>query len=191
MKKVIIAFLILLVSSELFSGEFSSRGMKIGVNSARFTGKDIPGKGVQSMPGFSIGGFFSYKFNERFTLQPEILFTTKGSKINTIGDIYLTNLFAYFEFPVMAKISLYPESRLKPGFICGPALGFKYFALNDTGILEDVRGTDLGLIAGFGIEYWKLSFEIRLNQGLINFDTSEDELVLKNRVISIMMGYSF
>lgn len=190
-KTTIITALILLFTSTLLAGEFSSRGMKIGINSARFVGKDIPGKGVSAMPGFAIGGFFSYKFNERFSIQPEIFFTTKGTKINTIGDAELTNLFAYFEFPVLAKMTFLPESRIKPNVFCGPALALKYFALNDTGILEHIRNTDFGLIFGAGIEFWKLSLDVRYNRGLVNFDKSENDLDLKNQAISAMLGYSF
>lgn len=186
-------FLIILLFSASVSigGEFSSRGMKIGLNSARFVGKDLPGKNISSMPGFSIGGFFSYQFTEFLSIQPEFAFTTKGSKINTIGDYYLSNLFAYFEFPVLAKIFILPKSKVKPHFICGPALAFNYFALNDTGLLEDIRGTDLGLILGAGIEYWKISLDIRINQGIVDFDTSVESGNLKNRVFSFMVGYLF
>lgn len=190
-KTTIITALILFFTSTLVAGEFSSRGMKIGINSAKFVGKDIPGKGVSSMPGFAIGGFFSYKFNERFSIQPEIFFTTKGTKINTIGEAELTNLFAYFEFPVLAKMTFLPESRIKPNVFCGLALAFKYFALNDTGILEDIRNTDFGLIFGAGIEFWKLSLDFCYNRGLVNFDKSEDDLDLKNSAVSFMIGYLF
>jgi hypothetical protein len=171
--------------------QFSSGGMKIGINSARFVGRDIPGKGITSMPGFAIGGFFSYRFNERYSIQPEFLFTTKGAKINTIGEVYLTNLFAYIEFPLLVKMTFLPENRIKPNIFCGPALAFSYFALNDTGFLEDIRGTDFGLILGAGFEFWKISFDTRFNRDLLTFDESEDNLDLKNSCISFTVGYSF
>ena len=190
-KSAIIIALLLLFKSSLIAGEFSSRGMKIGINSARFVGKDIPGKGVSAMPGFAIGGFFSYKFNERFSIQPEIFFTTKGTKINMIGDLELVNMFVYFEFPVLAKMTFYSERRVKPTIFTGPALALKYFALNNTGVLEDIRSTDFGLILGAGIEFWKLSLDVRYNRGLMNFDKSEDDIDLKNSAVSFMVGYSF
>jgi len=188
---IIIPALLLLSTSALSAGEFSSRGMKIGISSARFVGKDIPGKGVSAMPGFAIGGFFSYKFNERFSIQPEIFFTTKGTKINTIGDVHLANLFAYFEFPVLVKMTFLSESRVKPNVFYGPALAFKYFALNNTGILEDIRSTDFGLILGAGFEFWKISLDVRYNRGLVNFDKSSEDIDLKNSAVSFMIGYSF
>ena len=190
-KSTIIIPLILLFTSTLLAGEFSSRGMKIGINSANVVGKDTPGKAVSVMPGFAIGGFFSYNFNEKFSIQPEFFFTTKGTKINTIGDLELANMFAYFEFPVLAKMTFYSERQIKPNIFAGPALAFKYFALNNTGILEDIRSTDFGLIFGAGVEFWKLSLDIRYNRGLVNFDKSEGDIDLKNQAISFMAGYSF
>ena len=190
-KSTIIIPLILLFTSTLLAGEFSSRGMKIGINSANVVGKDTPGKAVSVMPGFAIGGFFSYNFNEKFSIQPEFFFTTKGTKINTIGDLELVNMFIYFEFPVLAKMTFYSERQIKPNIFAGPALAFKYFALNNTGILEDIRSTDFGLIFGAGVEFWKLSLDVRYNRGLVNFDKSEDDIDLKNQAISFMVGYSF
>jgi len=192
MKKItILAVFMLLSVSLLFSGEFSSRGMKIGLNSAKFVGKDIPEKDIRSIRGFAIGGFFSYKFNERYSIQPEFLFTTKGAKINTIGEVYLTNILAYFEFPVLVKMTILPERQTKPNIFCGPALAISYFALNDTGILEDIRNTDLGLIIGAGFEFWKILIDIRYTRGLLAFDESTENLDLKNSCISFMVGYSF
>jgi len=192
MKKILtIIFSILTLASSILAGEFSSRGMKIGINSASVVGKDTPGKGVSAMPGFAIGGFFSYNFNEKFSIQPEFFFTSKGTKINTIGDLELVNMFVYFEFPVLAKMTFYSERQVKPTIFAGPALAFKYFALNNTGVLEDIRSTDFGLILGAGVEFWKLSFDVRYNRGLVNFDKSEDDLNLKNSAISFMIGYCF
>jgi hypothetical protein len=192
MKKItIITTLIFLFTSMLLAGEFSSRGMKLGINSAKVIGKDIPGKGVSAMPGFAVGGFFSYQFNEKFAIQPECFVTTKGTKINTIGDLELVNMFIYFEFPVLVKMTFYSERRVKPTIFAGPALALKYFALNNTGVLEDIRSTDFGLIFGAGVEFWKLSFDVRYNRGMVNFDKSEDDIDLKNSAFSFMIGYSF
>lgn len=192
MKKILtMIFSILILASSSIAGEFSSRGMKIGINSAKVIGKDTPGKGVSAMPGFAIGGFFSYQFNEKFAVQPEIFFTTKGTKINTIGDLELVNMFVYFEFPVLTKMTFYSERRVKPTIFAGPALALKYFALNNTGVLEDIRSTDFGFIFGAGVEFWKLSLDVRYNRGMVNFDKSEDDIDLKNQAISFMIGYSF
>ena len=190
-KITFIASLILLFTSTLSAGEFSATGMKLGLNYSKFIGKDIPGKGVSLIPGFSLGGFLTYKINSRFSIQPEIFITTKGSNINTVGDINLHNIFIYFEMPVLVKITFPTIKGMKPNIFYGPAIDIKCLAINDTGIPDDIRGIDLGLVLGAGIEFWKISVDIRYNRGLLNFDKSADDINLKNSTISFIAGYSF
>ncbi len=183
--------IIFLFVSVSLAGEFSGIGMKLGYNSSTFAGNDIPGKGVSSQGGLVIGGFFGYKFNQNFSLQQEILFTTKGAKINTIGDVYLNNIFMYFEFPLLAKMTFRPEQMLRPIVFLGPAFGINILAVNDTAVLEDIRAIDFGIVLGAGIEIWRFVMDVRLYEGLFNFDQSAGDIDLKNRTISIVTGYSF
>jgi len=58
MKRLIIfTLLIILFSNLAFASEFSSTGIKIGLNYSKFIGDDTPGKNVSNIPGFAIGGF--------------------------------------------------------------------------------------------------------------------------------------
>lgn len=190
-KTTLITTIIFLFVSASLAGEFSGIGMKLGYNSSTFAGNDIPGKGVSSQGGLAIGGFFGYKFNQKFSLQQEILFTTKGAKINTIGDVYLNNIFMYFEFPLLAKMTFRPEQMLRPIVFLGPAFGINILAVNDTAVLEDIRAIDFGIVLGAGIEIWRFVIDVRLYEGLFNFDQSAGDIDLKNRTISIVTGYSF
>lgn len=192
MKKItVIVSLIMLCTSTLSASGVFNTGMKLGLNYSKFIGKDIPGKGVNSISGFSLGGFLNYKINDRFSLQPEALITTKGSNINTVGDINLHNIFVYFELPVLVKIAFHPIAGIKPILFCGPAIGFKCLAINDTGMPDDIGKIDLGLILDAGIEFPKISVDIRYNRGLLNFDKSADDISLKNSTISFIVGYLF
>jgi hypothetical protein len=151
-KTIFIPIIFFLLFSTSFAAEFSGIGLKLGYNSSTFSGNDIPGKGVSSQEGLAIGGFFGFKINNRFSLQQEVLFTTKGAKINTIGDVYLSNLFMYFEFPLLAKMTFRPEQTFRLLVFLGPAFSINIMAVNDTAILEDIRGIDFGIILGAGIE---------------------------------------
>ena len=192
MKKIIfIVFLNILVASTLSAGKYSTNGMKLGLNYSKFIGKDIPGKGVNSIPGFSLGGFINYKLNDRFSLQPEVLITTKGSLINTVGDINLHNVFIYYEMPVLVKFTFPGNRRFKPILFCGPAVDVTCLTINDTNFPNDIRKIDLGFILDAGIEFSKISLDIRYNQGLLSFDKSADDISLKNSTISFIVGFSF
>lgn len=181
----------LLSISPVFGGEFSSTGMKLGLNYSKFTGDDTPGKKVSSIPGFAIGGFLSYKFTDTFSAYQELYITTKGSCINTVGEINQYNVFVYVQIPLLAKMTFFPENKFKPVILCGPALSIKTIAMNDTGMLENIKSVDWGILVRAGIEYWKASFEFSYDRSLSNFDQSDDNIDLKNQTISFIVGYSF
>jgi hypothetical protein len=183
--------LCILFTSSLMASEFTSIGIKLGYNSSTFAGNDIPGKGVSSQGGVAIGGFVCYTFNQRFSLRQEVLFTIKGAKINTIGDVYLTNLFMYFELPLLAKMTFLSGHRVQPNIFIGPAFDLTIMATNDVAVLEDIRSYDLGIVFGAGIDVWKISIDVRFNIGLLNFDQSDDDIDLKNRTFSFMVGFAF
>jgi len=192
MKKItFIVSIIIFCVSTLSAGEFLNTGMKLGLNYSKFIGKDIPGKGTSFIPGFSLGGFLNYKLNDRFSFQPEVLITTKGSLINTIGDINLHNVFIYYEMPFLVKIAFPRNIGLRPVLFCGPVVDVTCLTINDTDFPDDIRKIDLGFVLDAGIEFSKISLDIRYNQGLLNFDKSADDISLKNSTISFIVGFSF
>ncbi|MBC8402198.1 MAG: PorT family protein [Candidatus Marinimicrobia bacterium] len=192
MRAHILVFLIVsILTVNLKAGDFHNTGIKIGYNHSTISGNNLPGKTVFGIPGFSIGGYYSYRFNERFSLKQELLLATKGCIINTVGDINLYNIFVYLEIPVLAQITLKPHNKLNPIIYCGPAISNKIVSLNFVGIVENVRKVDCGLIFGAGIEYWKLSLDLRFNRSLIDFDLSDEKNVLKNQSVSVLAGFSF
>lgn len=190
--KAILCSLALIASATSADAQgFSGLGAKLGYSSSQFVGADIPGKGVRSQSGLTLGGYVSYDFNNTFSLQPEVLFTLKGSKINTIGDVWLSNIFLYIEIPLLANATLLPESEVRPNVYVGPALAVLIGAFNDVGFLEDIRNHDVGLVVGCGVDIWKLSLDLRLTKGLLNFDESTRSIDLKHQTISVLVGFAF
>ncbi len=183
--------LFIISSSEINAEGFSSRGIKFGFNSSKFTGKDIPGKGIANIPGLTLGFFINYEVSNQFSLQSELLFTTKGSRINTVGDIYLHNIFTYMEIPVLVKWTFATGKKWKPYFLGGPFLDIKLLAFNEEGFPEDFRKIDLGLILGAGIRFNKMSLGVHCIHGFLNFDQSDENIDLKNQTISVVAGFSF
>ena len=188
---IIALVLFIFTTSEINAEGFFSKGVKFGFNSSKFTGKDIPGKGIAPIPGLTLGYFINYEFSSRFSLQFELLFTTKGSRINTVGDIYLHNIFTYIEIPVLAKWTFTTEKKWRPYLLGGPFLDIKLLAFNEEGFPEDFRKIDLGLILGAGVRSDKISLGMNYNHGFLNFDQSEKNINLKNQTISVVVGFSF
>ena len=144
-----------------------------------------------TLPTDDAGWTVTYKINEKFSFQSEILLATKGSFINTIGDIEQANIFVYIEMPLLAKMKFLPEAKINPFIFCGPALSLNALAMNSVGVLDSINGFDLGLIIGSGLSYRRISFDIRYDRGLIDFDNSADDIDLKNQTISFLLGIAF
>ena len=84
-----------------------------------------------------------------------------------------------------------PEAKINPFIFCGPALNLNALAMNSVGVLDNINRFDLGLIIGSGLSYRRISFDIRYDRGLIDFDNSADDIDLKNQTISFLLGIAF
>jgi len=166
-------------------GLSSPKGLKLGFNFA-----NVSIDGMSTNTGFTLGGFFNYTMGN-ILLQPEILFSQKGYEFNTSFSNQTVNI-TYLEIPVLAKISL-PFSGLNPSLLIGPALGIKLSATlernGQSSDLEGLKSMDLGIIFGIDGKLGNLPMilDIRYNLGLTSI---VDGGSLKNRVFSIMIGYT-
>lgn len=174
------------------------------VANQNFSGDESPSP--SSIIGFHIGGFVDVKISDKFSIQPELLYSTQGSKFNLDvpydGNDYSTeNTFklAYINIPVMFKYYAASKFSLE----AGPQIGF----LIDSKLKTDVMGQsvsqdakdifesiDFGLNLGTGYDFTKkVSAGIRYNFGLSNVAKTEsnDNSEIKNRILSLSVGYKF
>lgn len=145
MKKSLL-FLSLLVAVRTAFSQHFELGAKAGVNVSNFTGaSNAADLKANSYVGFHAGGFVSLFAGKHFAIQPEVLLSTQGAKVEDAGtkkDYKLT----YINIPVMLKI------RATGGFYveAGPQIGFKVNEKID-GTSEDfAKSTDLSIAGGLG-----------------------------------------
>ena len=188
MKKNIL-FVLLLVSTASFAQHFEL-GAKAGVNISNFSGAsneaDLKAK---SLIGFHAGGFVSLFLGNNFAIQPEVLLSTQGAKVEQTGsktDYKLT----YINVPVMLKF------RSNGGFYleAGPQIGFKVNEKVD-GTSEDfAKSTDLSIAGGLGYHSpIGLGIGARYTAGLSklgDFNASTTKPDWKNGVIQVSLFYT-
>ncbi len=188
MKKNIL-FVLLLVSTASFAQHFEL-GAKAGVNISNFSGAsneaDLKAK---SLIGFHAGGFVSLFLGNNFAIQPEVLLSTQGAKLEQTGsetDYKLT----YINVPVMLKY------RSNGGFYieAGPQIGFKVNEKVD-GTSEDfAKSTDLSIAGGLGYHSpIGLGIGARYTAGLSklgDFNASTTKPDWKNGVIQVSLFYT-
>ncbi len=143
MKKILIASAILF-STTAFGQSFQF-GIKAGANISNFTGGSFDDVDKKALIGFHGGAYLRFQFIG-FALQPEVMISTQGAKIDSVSGSYDWKL-TYINVPVMAQY------RFPTGFYleAGPQVGF----LIDENIADETIGDfaknlDLSLAGGLG-----------------------------------------
>ncbi|MES1214731.1 MAG: porin family protein, partial [Bacteroidota bacterium] len=95
MKKIISFFLFAFVAIAAYSQPLF--GVKGGLNMSTVTGNDIDNPKLH--PSFHIGGFANFMIAEKIAIQPELLFSGKGSK----SDLQGTYKLGYAQIPILVQ----------------------------------------------------------------------------------------
>ena len=160
-------------------------GAKVGVNFSNFTGDIDMNK---ALTGFHIGAFVELELSEAITLQPELLFSSQGTKFEESGVSIDFNA-NYINLPVMFKYSVAEGFNLE----AGPQIGFLISAeLADEDIKDEMESIDFGMNVGASYDFSEQLFaQARYNIGLSNIAKDSGDEKIQNSVISVSLGYRF
>lgn len=180
-------------------------GIKGGVNFANLY-VDEPHDGSLKT-GLNLGLFAKLPITRGFSIQPEVLYSSKGSKINlnnplTGGD-YRFNL-NYVEVPVLAVINLARNFNIHAGPYVSYLTSANIKTAGDGPGNDEVLGfneddfnrVDYGVTGGIGIDISKITIGARYSYGLREVGKSSEIITTalsdsKNSVISLYIGFGF
>lgn len=185
MKKIILTAAAVLALS-FANAQDVKFGVKGGLNIASITNSD----NANSLTGFHVGFFAELNVSEKFTLQPEVLYSIQGAK-----DSGITLNLGYINLPIMAKYYVAKDFSLE----FGPQIGFLISAKakvdGESGNVKDLlKSTDFGLNLGAAYDISKnMTVGLRYNLGLsqVQKDLDPGEPASKNSVFSVSIGYKF
>src|ERR1700741_2835489 len=100
MKRIIFILLLSSASYTLLAQNFSA-GIKAGANIANFTGGNFDAVDKKALVGFHGGGFLNFSLGA-ISLQPELLISTQGARIDSVHGSYDWKV-TYAAVPVMLK----------------------------------------------------------------------------------------
>ncbi|MXV52531.1 outer membrane beta-barrel protein [Pedobacter sp. HMF7647] len=206
MKKYLYAVLLtLFVSAASAQIKF---GAKAGVNfsspSLRSSLADLPFN-ISSRTAWHAGVVSEIEMSKQFYFQPGLTLSEKGYKLSAIGNVssvYQTLSPLYLEIPLNV-VAKFPAGIGKILLGAGPYIGFGLggkakITFSDGSSSEEkilfgkdkyLNSTDLGLNFLAGYELPKGFFlSCNYGLGLSNINTSS-ELIQKNRVVSVSLGY--
>ena len=179
-------------------------GTKASLNLANIVGDDAGDANV--FVGFSVGLFAEFDLADKLSIQPEILYSTQGSKSegpyyigSSIYNVKATLKLNYINVPVMFKYEVAKKLSLE----AGPYVGFLVSAKlkaeisglgSDTQDAKDLfKSTDFGLGLGMNYDFSDVIFaNFRYSAGLVEIgDADGDSNNIKNSNLQFGLGFRF
>lgn len=205
MRKLILAA-ISVFGFALANAQETKFGLKGGMNIANFSG-DVEEN--SSKVSFHVGGFAEIKISDKLSIQPELLYSEQGTKIDGFSTYldyteYTADInfrLSYINIPVMFKFyvdkSFYFELGPQLGILTGAKTVTKLSGFNQE-VKQDMKdffkSTDFGLNFGAGYNFTDHLFaNVRYNLGLANIaeTVDGDDSKIKNSNFMFSVGYKF
>ncbi len=197
---VIISVLVLVCSGPA-GAQGLAIGVRGGVNLADVAlDADGAAPSFDSRIGLVAGAFVTLPITSWIELQPEVLYSGKGARLEQEG-IESKLVLDYLEVPVLARVSGNAFGTTRYYVVAGPTAGFRMRAKTRTefsgateelDISEDVERFDFGIAAGGGLQFGSLLVDARYTFGLTDIDKdTTDSVTIKNRVLSLTAGIRF
>lgn len=183
-------------------------GALVGLNFSSFNGSGVDDSATRTHTAKTApaaGAFLTYPLNERWAVEGEVLFTTKGASF--ADDVTEgTDNFHYLEFPLLGKLILPVDLPVVPHGYGGFALSYllaaerEETAGGETDLKADTKELDVGFIVGAGAalptdDGAQLFVDLRYEVGLRNFDDDADgdgrDRNAHNSVFTVLAGYAF
>lgn len=207
----ILKYIIIIIGIGAFSqahAQMPQLGIKAGLNLSNMSVEGADDSNI--LPGFHVGAFTSVPIGtSAFSVQPEVLFSTKGMKAEYTGIVTgeTTYRLNYIDIPVYLVYNLARDFN----FHAGPYVGFLLNANTETDAevldfleitnqddldKEYFNGTTVGLSAGLGFSLMKFDLGFNYSFGFIPVADEEKALEpllgdAKNNVIQVYVGYRF
>lgn len=179
-------------------------GIKGGLNMSNFYRDNVGDQNIRY--GFNVGIFTELAVGESFSIQPELLLSTKGNRatygtddgvlelVNAEGEVK-TNL-TYIDIPVLAKVTFGEVLNVHVGpyasYLIGANASTEGDLANDSEDLDrdNFKAWDYGLAAGIGVDLEAVTIGARYNLGLVNIAKSTAaEAIFDNSKNSALQVY--
>lgn len=197
MKKLYLFTLLSLLTITVSKAQEIRFGAKAGLNLSTFTGDAFTG--FDTRASFHIGALVELPLSEKFSIQPELLYSEKGSDLD---DFFLFQFKAnlnYIEIPVMAKYYVIEGLSIELGPVASILVKAEG---SDKGVVKDVsdlyKTFDFGI--GVGASYrlpMDVFFSLRFVKGFLDanerdsLDDYNSDFKVQNAVFQISAGYMF
>lgn len=148
-------------------------GVKGGFNMSNLYGSGDDVNDNNILYGFNAGVYATLPISDFVAIQPEVLFTTKGAKLEYSGLVDGDAKFKlnYIEVPLLVRVNITKNFNVHAGGYASYLVSSKVTGSGDIEFNEDVNRDDLnkfdaGIAAGVGVDFDPISIGVRYNYGL-------------------------
>lgn len=186
-------------------------GVMVGVNYSKFSqspqSSDVT---FEYKVGLVAGAFLGIAVNDVFSIEPQALFSQKGTKVKGTGSNSSLEggvRINYIEVPVLGKFWIpVSDTQVRPFVFAGPEVEFKLSCTADGAILAvtgsqdcdktgteiKLKSTDFGVTGGAGVQFKAgnqvVRVDARYTHGLSDINDSGDSRSIKNRAFAVTVG---
>lgn len=163
-------------------------GVKAGLNLSNFTNSNFDVK-----PDFYAGISLGLKISERYTLQPEVLYSRQGARLQSDGGANSSIEIDYLSLGISNKFILFKGVNLYA--VAGPFFDFKVRDNIDyNSLFEFLDKFDVGFFAGLDYEFSSglgVDFKYKLGLNELNGIGNDTNSTYHNKVFQFGISYNF
>jgi len=199
MRRIFLSIL-LTTTASVAAAQKVSFGVKAGPSYTKFRGVDPAQLSSASNAyrlGFHAGVLAEVKVTDKFSVQPELLYSQKGAKNKLVSEIY--DVFSYLDLPIVVKARLgetgfFLEGGPQFGYLLRATSTFRNYSYN---VRDSYEKVDVGYAAGLGYQLASgplLGFRFnggltRLNQPIISGGQIRATENMWNNAFQLYAGY--
>ncbi|CAD0006377.1 porin family protein [Flavobacterium salmonis] len=171
-------------------------GIKGGLNMSNLYTDDADDENV--LFGFNAGVYATLPVSDFVAIQPELLFTTRGSKLEYNNALIEGNAkfkLNYIEVPLLVRVNLTKNFNIHAGgyasyLVSSKVTGEGSFNFEEEFDTDNFNKFDAGIAAGVGLDFSPISIGVRYNYGLTTIvKDGDDSSDLKNSNLSLYLSY--
>ncbi|MVN76507.1 outer membrane beta-barrel protein [Hymenobacter sp. HMF4947] len=201
MKKILLPILILASIGEAQAQQVHF-GLRAGVSFAKFVGPDAVYNNQEYRTGFNAGALAKVDFSDHWALQPELMYSIKGTKQTFDNSPLYGNGAAlyqrlnYVELPVLVKFTTH-HVFAEAGPQLGTLVGAKQiledgFGTEEARNKEQFRTLEVGYVLGLGVQDTNgLLLGVRYNGSFASAYHQDLAAQIRNSAFQIYVGYVF
>lgn len=159
-------------------------GVKGGLNLSNLRLDDVDSENMRV--GYHFGAFLNLPISDGFAIQPEVLYSTKGSKAEYHQDLGFLGQFDadtkfkldYIDVPILAVFRVGDAFEIHAGPYIGFLMNSKFEVDGDVELEDDLdkdnfKSMDYGLTGGIAINFSAIQVGARYNYGLQKIQDSD------------------